>query len=81
MPYREVHNTRIQCQFSLTFYLLFPKGPTSIKRSTTEKLREVFLKYASQQLHGEHYMTSDDFARGYLGLFPETLYNKVMYFP
>lgn len=52
------------------------KGPTHIKRATTEKLREVFQKYASQHIHGEQFMTSDDFVRGYLGLFPDQSYNK-----
>lgn len=53
------------------------QGPTEIKRATTEKLREVFQKYASQQRNGEHFMTSEDFIRGYLGLFPEENFNKV----
>lgn len=54
------------------------QGPTAhIKRATTEKLREVFVKYASQEKNGERYMTSEDFIRGYLRLFPESNYNKV----
>lgn len=54
------------------------KGPsTHIKRATTEKLREIFLKYASFQENGEFYMTNEDFIRGYLRLFPESNYNKV----
>lgn len=52
------------------------QGPTEIKRATTDKLREVFQKYASQQRDGEHFMTSEDFIRGYLGLFPESNFNK-----
>ncbi|GAB0097657.1 calcium-binding mitochondrial carrier protein Aralar1 [Sergentomyia squamirostris] len=52
------------------------EGPTHIKRASTEKLREVFLKYASQQKDGKLYMTGDDFVRGYLGLFPETGFNE-----
>lgn len=55
----------------------FFQGPTHIKRATTEKLREVFLKYASQEVQGERFMTSEDFVRRYLGLFPEAAYNKV----
>ncbi|XP_055301852.1 calcium-binding mitochondrial carrier protein Aralar1 isoform X2 [Sitodiplosis mosellana] len=51
-------------------------GPTHIKRATTEKLREIFLKYASHQQNGEYYMTTEDFIRGYLRLFPEGNFNK-----
>lgn len=53
------------------------QGPTHIKRAATEKLREVFTKYASQEVQGERFMTSEDFVRRYLGLFPEATYNKV----
>lgn len=59
------------------FFLVYLQGPTEIKRATTEKLREVFQKYASQRRNGEHFMTSEDFIRGYLGLFPEENFNKV----
>lgn len=59
----------------ICFYSL--QGPTHIKRATTEKLRDVFHRYASQEIRGERYMTSEDFVRRYLGLFPETSYNKV----
>ncbi|XP_055301851.1 calcium-binding mitochondrial carrier protein Aralar1 isoform X1 [Sitodiplosis mosellana] len=52
------------------------QGPTHIKRATTEKLREIFLKYASHQQNGEYYMTTEDFIRGYLRLFPEGNFNK-----
>ncbi|XP_058064276.1 calcium-binding mitochondrial carrier protein Aralar1 isoform X1 [Anopheles bellator] len=38
-----------------------------IKRATTEKLREIFSKYATQQLNGEPHMTSEDFVRSFLG--------------
>lgn len=57
--------------------LNYLQGPTHIKRATTEKLRDVFQKYATQHIHGEQFMTSDDFVRGYLGLFSDTSYNKV----
>lgn len=53
------------------------QGPSHIKRATTEKLREIFQKYSSYQKNGEYFMTSEDFIRGYLGLFPESNYNKV----
>lgn len=38
-----------------------------LKRATTEKLREVFNKYATHEANGELYMTSEDFVRGFLG--------------
>lgn len=55
----------------------FVQGPAHIKRAPTEKLREVFQKYASQQKNGEYFMTSEDFIRNYLGFFPDATYNKV----
>lgn len=63
--------------FHLFRIFFFVKGPTHIKRATTEKLRETFLKYATHQHNGEYYMTAEDFIRGYLRLFPEANYNKV----
>lgn len=61
----------------ISFFFFFLQGPTHIKRAPTDKLREVFLKYASYEKNGERFMTSEDFIRGYLGLFPEPNYNKV----
>ncbi|KAH8232418.1 hypothetical protein KR032_006136, partial [Drosophila birchii] len=49
--------------------------PSLLKRATTDRLREVFLKYASLQKNGEHYMTSEDFVRKFLGLFSESAFN------
>jgi len=53
------------------------QSPSLLKRAGTEKLREVFLKYASIQKNGEHYMTSEDFVRKFLGLFSESAFNDV----
>lgn len=50
-----------------------------LKRATTEKLREIFDKYASLELKGEKFMTSEDFVRRFLGLFPDENYNKVVF--
>uniref|UniRef100_A0A0L8HTP6 EF-hand domain-containing protein n=1 Tax=Octopus bimaculoides TaxID=37653 RepID=A0A0L8HTP6_OCTBM len=36
------------------------------KRADTEKLREIFLKYASRNIQDEHFMTYDDFVLRYL---------------
>lgn len=38
-----------------------------IKRASTDKLREIFARYATQQINGELFMTSEDFVRGFLG--------------
>lgn len=38
-----------------------------LKRGSTEKLREIFNKYATQEVNGEQFMTSGDFVRGFLG--------------
>ncbi|XP_017964626.1 calcium-binding mitochondrial carrier protein Aralar1 isoform X1 [Drosophila navojoa] len=55
----------VQCQ----------ETPSLLKRASTDKLREVFLKYASLQKDGEHYMTSEDFVRKFLGLFTDAAFN------
>lgn len=57
--------------------LLFLQTPSLLKRAGTDKLREVFQKYASLQKDGEHYMTSEDFVRKFLGLFVDTAFNDV----
>ncbi|XP_060647667.1 calcium-binding mitochondrial carrier protein Aralar1 isoform X1 [Drosophila nasuta] len=56
---------RAQCQ----------ETPSLLKRASTDKLREVFQKYASIQKDGEQYMTSEDFVRKFLGLFTEAAFN------
>ncbi|XP_055923163.1 calcium-binding mitochondrial carrier protein Aralar1 isoform X2 [Eupeodes corollae] len=55
----------VQCQ----------EGPSHLKRASTDKLKDVFLKYASKQKDGEAYMTSEDFVRKYLGLFTDAAFN------
>lgn len=60
------------------YFVFLLQGPTHIKRATTEKLRDVFVRYASQENKGERFMTSEDFVRRYLGMFPESAYNKVI---
>ncbi|KAL9891728.1 calcium-binding mitochondrial carrier protein aralar1 isoform 5-T7 [Glossina fuscipes fuscipes] len=50
-------------------------GPSFLKRASTDKLREVFLKYASYQKNGEYFMTSEDFVRKFLGLFTDAAFN------
>lgn len=48
-----------------------------VKRAPTEKLRQVFHKYATQYKDGEYFMTTDDFVRVFLGLFNEQGHNPV----
>ncbi|OWR41791.1 calcium-binding mitochondrial carrier protein Aralar1 isoform 2 [Danaus plexippus plexippus] len=51
-------------------------GAGYLKRADTEKLHEIFLKYATIEKNGEKYITSEDFVRKFLGLFDEDDYNK-----
>lgn len=53
------------------------QGSSFLKRASTDKLREVFLKYASLQKDGDYYMTSEDFVRKFLGLFTDATFNDV----
>ncbi|XP_037821077.1 calcium-binding mitochondrial carrier protein Aralar1 isoform X2 [Lucilia sericata] len=50
-------------------------GHSFLKRASTDKLREVFQKYATYEKNGEHFMTSDDFVRKFLGLFTDAAFN------
>ena len=49
----------------------------NLKRAPTEKLKESFNKYASLDIKGEKLMTSEDFVRRILGLFPDENHNEV----
>jgi solute carrier family 25 aspartate/glutamate transporter 12/13 len=54
-------------------------SPTTIqftKRAETDKLREVFHKYASVTKDGEQYMSANDFISRFLGLIPNQDYNE-----
>lgn len=51
------------------------EGAGYLKRADTEKLHEIFLKYATVEKNGEKYITSEDFVRKFLGLFDEDDYN------
>jgi solute carrier family 25 (mitochondrial aspartate/glutamate transporter), member 12/13 len=55
------------------------QNPSHLKRASTEKLREIFNRYASKEINGEKYMTSEDFVRKYLGLFPDSNFNDVSF--
>ncbi|KAF4518896.1 hypothetical protein B566_EDAN015288 [Ephemera danica] len=51
-------------------------GGGFLKRANTERLRDIFSKYASKEVDGEKFMTPTDFVRGFLGLFPDANYNQ-----
>lgn len=51
-------------------------NPSHLKRASTDKLREIFNRYATKEINGEKYMTSEDFVRKYLGLFPDEDFNE-----
>ncbi|XP_076323252.1 electrogenic aspartate/glutamate antiporter Aralar, mitochondrial-like [Tachypleus tridentatus] len=46
-----------------------------VKRADPDRLRLIFLKYASIEKNGEHFMTPADFVQGFLGLYKEPNYN------
>ncbi|XP_064643384.1 electrogenic aspartate/glutamate antiporter SLC25A12, mitochondrial-like isoform X3 [Lineus longissimus] len=47
-----------------------------IKRADTDKLREIFNKYASKEIAGEKFLSPDDFVRRYLGLLRHENHNE-----
>lgn len=53
------------------------QNPSHLKRASTDKLREIFNRYASKDINGEKFMTSEDFVRKFLGLFPDSNFNDV----
>ncbi|XP_044726555.1 calcium-binding mitochondrial carrier protein Aralar1 isoform X2 [Chrysoperla carnea] len=54
---------------------MFYFGGGYLKRANPERLHEVFEKYASAEIDGEKFMTSNDFIRNYLQLFQSENYN------
>ncbi|CAH0605615.1 unnamed protein product [Chrysodeixis includens] len=52
------------------------EGAGYLKRADTDRLHEIFLKYATVEKNGEKHITSEDFVRKFLGLFEEDDYNK-----
>lgn len=60
-----------------SIYFFYFQGPSGLKRASTAKLREIFNKYATKDIKGEKFMTSEDFVRGFLGLFPDKNFNEV----
>ncbi|XP_058443144.1 calcium-binding mitochondrial carrier protein Aralar1 isoform X1 [Malaya genurostris] len=43
------------------------ESPLHLKRATTDKLREIFSKYATHEVNGELFMTAEDFVWSFLG--------------
>lgn len=54
-------------------YGLF-QGAGYLKRADSERLHDIFLKYATVERNGEKYITSEDFVRKFLGLFDEGMF-------
>ncbi|XP_050343663.1 calcium-binding mitochondrial carrier protein Aralar1 isoform X2 [Nymphalis io] len=52
------------------------RGAGYLKRADTDRLYEIFSKYATVEKNGEKHITSEDFVRKFLGLFGEDDYNK-----
>ncbi|XP_061711462.1 calcium-binding mitochondrial carrier protein Aralar1 isoform X2 [Cydia pomonella] len=52
------------------------RGAGYLKRADTDRLHEIFLKFATVEKNGEHFITSEDFVRKFLGLFDENDFNK-----
>ncbi|CAH1646945.1 unnamed protein product [Spodoptera littoralis] len=51
------------------------RGAGYLKRADTDRLHEIFLKFATVDRNGERFITSEDFVRKFLGLFEEDDYN------
>lgn len=52
------------------------KSISTVKRADPDRLRDVFLKFATVEKNGQRYMTCEDFIRSYLGLYTEDDYNQ-----
>ncbi|XP_063619126.1 calcium-binding mitochondrial carrier protein Aralar1 isoform X1 [Cydia splendana] len=52
------------------------EGAGYLKRADTDRLHEIFLKFATVEKNGERFITSEDFVRKFLGLFDENDFNK-----
>ncbi|GAB6032358.1 Calcium-binding mitochondrial carrier protein Aralar1 [Chamberlinius hualienensis] len=51
------------------------EGSVFMKRANTEKLQEIFEKYASITKNDEKFMSPSDFVRGFLGLYSDSNFN------
>ncbi|XP_063532931.1 calcium-binding mitochondrial carrier protein Aralar1 isoform X2 [Cydia strobilella] len=52
------------------------EGAGYLKRADTDRLHEIFLRFATVEKNGERFITSEDFVRKFLGLFDENDFNK-----
>ena len=51
------------------------QGVSTVKRASAEELKAIYDKYATGGNENEKLMTSSDFIRGFLGLFPDANFN------
>lgn len=56
---------------SLLIIINVLQGAGYLKRADTDRLHEIFLKFATVDKNGEKFITSEDFVRKFLGLFDE----------
>ncbi|XP_067138502.1 calcium-binding mitochondrial carrier protein Aralar1-like isoform X2 [Centruroides vittatus] len=63
--------------FGLTSFIKVAKcyEGSNVRRADPDKLREIFLKYASIEKNGEYFMTPEDFICKFLGLYQDANYN------
>lgn len=52
------------------------EGSQYVRRADTDRLQEVFNKYASVEKNDSKFMTPTDFVRGFLGLYEGPQYNQ-----
>lgn len=57
---------RAHCQY---------ESGASVHRANSEKLKEIFNRYATVEKNGDKFMTPEDFIRSYLGLYKDEDYN------
>ncbi|XP_063532929.1 calcium-binding mitochondrial carrier protein Aralar1 isoform X1 [Cydia strobilella] len=56
--------------------MTYRRGAGYLKRADTDRLHEIFLRFATVEKNGERFITSEDFVRKFLGLFDENDFNK-----
>lgn len=66
---------KVVLTFDLLFFFFQGSGGY-LKRANPDKLKEVFIKYASIEKEGVKYMTSSDFIQSYLGILTGENTNK-----
>ncbi|CAH2241818.1 jg16210 [Pararge aegeria aegeria] len=72
--YEHLHVVFYKHQYIIVYVIV--NGAGYLKRADTDRLYEIFLKYATLEKNGEKHISSEDFVRKFLGLFGEDDYNK-----